>query len=493
MQPHPLVSTVTSLSKKLAPELFKRAYDLGLAVTRPDGTTKPIPLTLTPVIVTRDQLHLYVDLAAKLSSATTKMAHALIAHSEDPELILGALSPLERKLAEKTRGRLDTLATTRVDFFMADKPWALEVNATIPAMQAYSDIAARAYVETMGRYLGAKDAFIANAIAKNGSNTLALYRALYEGFVAQRGRPPERMALLCRRNDAQLTEQRYLAERFSEFGTEAEVIHPDELSGDDAVMARGKKIDLIYRHLFVRRLEETPNPYVEQLYFDAPSDKVVLLNGPASQVEVKATFAMLSQALSERGFARLARLTDAELDAISRGVPWTRPFRRAAGVGPDGAKYDDLVELVAENPNEFVLKRSWDYGGKAVFVGASQNEPSFAERVQAAFGAPLSWRELCLKALEDKRGGGFVVQKVVKAVPQEHLLCTTSDALPTELYVDFSAYASVGLPKQPNWGGVCRGSMSRIVNIQGGGGVIPLLTQETADSLFTAFKAHGYL
>ena len=47
-----------------------------------------------------------------------------------------------------------------------------------------------------------------------------------------------------------------------------------------------------------------------------------------------------------------------------------------------------------------------------------------------------------------------------------------------ELYVDFSAYASVGIDAPLEWGGVCRGSLSQIVNIVGGGGVLPLLTEE---------------
>jgi hypothetical protein len=58
-----------------------------------------------------------------------------------------------------------------------------------------------------------------------------------------------------------------------------------------------------------------------------------------------------------------------------------------------------------------------------------------------------------------------------------------------ELFVDFSAFASVQPGRPPNWGGVCRGSVSQIVNIVGGGGVLPLLTSEVAEKLHTAFRA----
>ncbi len=76
----------------------------------------------------------------------------------------------------------------------------------------------------------------------------------------------------------------------------------------------------------------------------------------------------------------------------------------------------------------------------------------------------------------------------MRAVAQEHLLCVDDGVREAELYVDFSAYASVGLDAQPRWGGVCRGSVSRIVNILGGGGVLPLVTEEVADHLERALR-----
>ena len=94
------------------------------------------------------------------------------------------------------------------------------------------------------------------------------------------------MALLCRRNDAQITELRWLCERFREYGADADVVHPDEVSGEDAFVVRGKRYDLVYRHLFVRRLEETPAPWVQDFFGTVPGRKAVLLNPPVSPVEV---------------------------------------------------------------------------------------------------------------------------------------------------------------------------------------------------------------
>jgi hypothetical protein len=282
--------------------------------------------------------------------------------------------------------------------------------------------------------------------------------------------------LLVRRNDAQLTEQKYLLERFREWGAEADIVHPDELSGTDAVEANGKKYDLVYRHLFVRRLEEPDMKgaeYVKALLAEPNGTRAVVLNPPASQVEVKAVFALLSQALQDSRLQREARLIDTELEAIKEAVPWTRTFRG-----------DELLKKVQADPDQYVLKRSWDYGGRAVFVGKTRAEPGFSERTKAAYGAALSWEDLCTHAIADEAGGGFVVQEIVNIHPEEHVLCTGPAQIPTQLFVDFSAYASVGLDSQPKWGGVCRGSISHIVNIVGGGGVVPVLRSSVANRVF---------
>jgi len=145
---------------------------------------------------------------------------------------------------------------------------------------------------------------------------------------------------------------------------------------------------------------------------------------------------------------------------------------------------------VASEPKRFVLKRAWDYGGRAVYLGRSVGTPAYVERAQAAYGTVPGWAELCERAATDSAGGGFVVQEVVETTPEEHLLCEPNGTvLPASFFVDYSAYASVGLARQPAWGGVCRGSLSEIVNIVGGGGVLPLITTEVAGKLLMAWKA----
>lgn len=476
-----LRAALASSAPRFAASLADTAFSRGLAVTRlDDGATTPIPVTATPVVIDEAEQARRLGLAARLSSATLKMSRAMLA-GPHRELLLAALSPLERRLAADGEGP-STLVTTRVDFFAGQRLAALEVNATIPAMQAYSDIAAHTFLEVVGAAWGASAADVDGWKRANGSNARALHDALLAGYAQVRpGRTPRTVALLCRRNDAQLTEQRFLCARFREWGLDADVVHPDALADDDdAVRADGKAYELVYRHLFVRRLEAPGFPgaaAVTRLLAEPNGTRAVLLNPPSSQVEVKLVFAFLSMAREDAGLARAAGLTDDELEAIADAVPWTRHFR-----GPQ------LLERVAAEPDRYVLKRSWDYGGKAVFVGRTRHEAGFGERTRAAWGATLDWRGVCERALVDEAGGGFVVQETIDSVPERHLLCGAGGPKEVDLFVDYSAYASVGLGASPGWGGVCRGSVSNVVNIVGGGGVIPLLTAETARALLAAHR-----
>lgn len=466
----------------LAPELARAAFRRGLAVTDRHGGTRPIPIAALPVVLDDVELDRRMRLATLLASACLKMANAALAGAELRASLLGALSPLEAELA--AAAPLERLATTRVDLFEGSTLQALEVNATIPAMQGYSDIAAEALLDVVGAAAGVSDAVLTRWRAANGSNARALFEALRAGYASVRpGRTPERVALLARRHDAQLTELCFLRDRFRGFGVDAEVVHPDQLAGDDdAVRVDGRRYDLVYRHLFVRRLEEPGFPGAGQalrLLREQNGARAVLLNPPASHVEVKSVFALLSRSQDEHELAALARLTDDERAAVDQAVPWTRELRG-----------DGVVARVTADPDAYVLKRAWDYGGRAVLIGRERDEPGFAERVRAAWAdADPSWPSVCARAAADRRGGGFVVQRLIEAPTLPNLLCSESGATPARLTVDFSAYASVGLAVDPPWGAVCRGAPSRIVNIVGGGGVVPVLRAQVAQELADALAA----
>ncbi|HZH02231.1 MAG TPA: hypothetical protein VEY30_00520 [Myxococcaceae bacterium] len=459
--------------------LARRALGAGLAVTGEKKERHAIPLSATPVILDADDIRRRGELARSLGSASVKLAQAAV--EEGRSTLLAALSPLELAMARRQRGKPLRLACVRVDSLVADaRPWALEVNATIPAMQGYSDMAAEALISVLGERARLPPIEIARLQRENGSNARALHRALVDGYRAVTGHalPPRRIALLCRRGDSQLTELQFLAQRFSAEGTPASVVHPDALHFGDKVYAGDTPVDLVYRHLFVRRLEPQPQLELTAFFAGELAQGTVLLNPPASQVEAKSNFALLSLAIHDEDLASRARLTPEEREAAQEAVPWTRTFVRGSVDGPDGEPVTSLVDFVAANPSDFVLKRAWGYGGGAVHVGTEV--------------PPEAWARLCQETALD-RTGGYVVQARVVTRRERHRVCTEAGVSEREWFVDYSAYASVNIETAADWSGVCRGAPSAVVNIAGGGGVVPVLRRSVAVALAQALEARANL
>jgi hypothetical protein len=208
--------------------------------------------------------------------------------------------------------------------------------------------------------------------------------------------------------------------------------------------------DLPYRHVWAHRVPPG-SPFARALL--APG-RYPILNPVNGLLEAKALFARLSECAEDRGLAARAGLDEAERGAAAR-LPWTR--RLQASLVP---------RLKAERPR-FVLKRSWDYGGKSVHLGA--------ELEQAA------WERVVEAALADGRGGGFVAQERVFAVRKPATRIAADEVTHGLLYRDLSTYCGLG-SYRPG-GSVVRAAASPIVNILGGGGLAPVIPEDVAARL----------
>ncbi|MCI1729970.1 MAG: hypothetical protein LKM32_11480 [Chiayiivirga sp.] len=465
------VALMTRIRARLpvdGPTLGRNAFEAGLAVTRPDGHRQPIPVGAMPVILDDAEIMRRAALARHLVAATARTARWLMAGS-NRHLVLAALSPVERRLVEATWSHTNALAVARVDFLVNAVPLALEVNATIPAMQGYSDIAAEQWLRTFA----ADRPDLDDLIHRNGSNTAALLDALREIHAQRRDEPLSHLGVLCRRGDAQLTELEHLAAQFEASGVETQLVFPDQLSLQAGfLVCNHRPVSLLYRHLFLSRLEAMPSPALEAA-LAAPGDcRTVVLNPPAPHLEMKSTLAWLSRSQEDEALAHAIGLRPQERAAIASSLPWTRCLSELGG---------DTLEGIAAQPDDYVLKRNWSYGGKDVFVGRSRHQPDFWSRAQGSFAGVTGWPDLCARAADDRRGGGFVVQRAVATQRREQYLCTPDAVHRAEVVTDYAAYASLG--SVAPWGGVCRAAASDVVNIVGGGGVVPLLRRSVVERL----------
>jgi hypothetical protein len=437
-------STVAAIGQEAA----RAAWDGGMTVTKPDGSVVPIPLVAEPEVFTREALTGLAVEARVILSGAVKVARALVAQGDqrDRDALLGPFEGLEAEAMARLFDEAPCPAIfVRVDFLPdADGvPHALELNTTIPAMSGYADLAAHSWLRAAARARGMTPRQALELVSACGSRMEQLRRTLVDFYAARGGaRARPSIAVVARPGDAQIGELRRIAEHFRQMGHDARNMVPTECEPE--------AWDLLYRHVWAHN---TPagSPFARALRSPA---RHVLANPVNGMLEAKALFARLSECAEDGGLARLAGLDAAEL-AAARRLPYTR--RLDAALAP---------RLLAERPR-WVLKRSWDYGGKSVHLGAELE--------------PAAWQAAVESAVVDVRGGGFVAQERIVAVRRPATRVTPGGVERAQLYRDVSTYTGLG-PFVPD-GSVVRAASSPIVNILGGGGLAPVLPRELVDAL----------
>jgi hypothetical protein len=435
--------------ERVGREAAGRAWAEGMTVLRPDGSVVPIPLVAEPEVMSREALAALAREAETILSGAVKLARALLAQGDarDRAALEGPFSGLEAE----AMGRLFAEAplpvmVARVDFLVPEDggpPRALELNATIPAMPAYADLAAHAWLRAAARARGRTPREAGALVAACGSHMERLREAIVAAWRARGGtRERPSIALVARPGDAQIGELRRLAAHFRQMGHEAANLLPEGCEPE--------AWDVLYRHVWAHRVDPAA-PFARALR--APG-RFVLVNPVNGLLEAKALFARLSECAEDPALADLAGLDAAERAAAAR-LPWTRRLDEAVA-----------ARIVADRAR-YVVKRSWDYGGKSVHLGAETPADDWARAVEAA--------------LRDERGGGFVAQERVFAARRPATRVAPEETTRGELYRDVSTYCGLG-PSRPG-GSVVRAAASPIVNILGGGGLAPLVPEDVYEAL----------
>jgi hypothetical protein len=467
----------------LATDYATRARADGAYVVLADGREVPIPPIVTPVALERPRMARVSADAHLITRALCKLTVDLMEdHARAPlkQRLFGAFTPLEAEALGTTWRKSEQLATVRVDFLVdtSGQARALEVNSTIPAMQGYSDAIAAAFLRALAAQRGLSAADAEALVDDNGRNTDDLLDSLLAHHERLGGRSgAQSIAIVARAGDAQYGELSHYVRRWQQRGHRVFIATPETVRIVDGKAVVDDVIpDLIYRHIFARRLD----PASDFARICLEPDRFHVFNPISSHLEVKAMLGLLSAAAAQDADAARIGLDDDEREAVGRTVPWTRLVAHGPTRGPDGEAIADLVPWLRANGPKLVLKRSWDYGGKGVFLGAELTDGAAAQaRLQTllgrASGEVVGWDALCDFALADR--DAWVVQELVPAASERLLRADGDGVHPRDLYVDLSAFTNVGTAPRPS-GGAVRASESRIVNILGGGGLQPLLRED---------------
>ena len=423
-----LVRMDPSARDELATQAQRRASELGLM-----RGPAPIPLVLSPCALPREELAALGRGARLITSALVKIARELIERRpERARLLFRHLSPME-SAALATRWReAEELLHSRVDWFVDEdgRVRALEVNATIPAMQVYSDAAARGWAEAVTPAR-------TQALQRNSHNATWLIDALLAA-ARHRAKPPS-IQLLHRDGDPQVTELRALAALLRDRGIDARTCTPADIALD------GDPQGVIYRHLFARYVE--PSSPLGQAFLDPVRHGI--WNRVDGWLETKGLFAELSMHAAKAAF-----LSSEERAAVAELVPWTRLL-------------DDIDDAALGDGDGYVLKKSHDYGGKSVVIGREVGPAAFGQALaRARADEPASW----------------VAQELIDAPAIDRFLCVETGARRLSLHLDISTYASL-IAGVPEGASVCRAAPGRVVNIVGGGGVAPLFAADVLADL----------
>jgi hypothetical protein len=393
----------------------------------------PIPLLLSPCALPRDELAALGRGARLITSALVRVAREVIERRpEKARLLFRHLSPLESEALASRWREAEELLHSRIDWFVdrSGGVRALEVNATIPAMQVYSDSAVRGWAEVVTPAR-------AQAVQRNPANAPWLLDALLAA--ARKRAPPLRVQLLHREGDPQKTELSGLSALLRERGVEARTCTPADVALD------GDPHRVLYRHLFARHVD--PASPLGRAFLDP--ERHGMWNRVDGWLETKGLFAELSLAAPRADF-----LAPEERTAVAELVPWTRLL-------------DDIDDHALGDGDAFVLKKSHDYGGKSVVIGRE--------------AGPAAFRQALARARADEPGS-WVAQELVDAPAIDRFLCAEAGARRLSLHLDISTYASL-IPGVPDGGSVCRAAPGRVVNIVGGGGVAPLFAEDVLADL----------
>jgi hypothetical protein len=288
-----------------------------MTVLRPDGSVVPIPLVAEPEVLSREALAAAAREAQLVLSGAVKLARALLERGDarDRSALQEPFSGLEAEAMGKLFSAPLPVMVARVDFLVPERggpPRAIELNATIPAMPGYADLAAFSWIRAAAAERGMTPRQAGALVASCGSHMERLREALvafYRSRGGTRARPS--IALVARTSDAQIGELRRLAAHFRQMGHEAANLVPADCEPE--------RWDVLYRHVWAHRVDPSA-PFARALR--AP-ERYVLANPVNGLLEAKALFARLSECAEDAALAALAGL-DADERAAAGRLPYTR-------------------------------------------------------------------------------------------------------------------------------------------------------------------------
>jgi glutathione synthase/RimK-type ligase-like ATP-grasp enzyme len=440
------VLTQISLSEKSTQKMHE-SYSLALSQAGfsvlTNHHTESIPASLSAMTISSDDIESLTNQCHHLVNALEKVCEA----RKSQILTRHGLSEIERRYLASLQHRR-ALATVRVDLFPSQSGFkVLEVNSTIPAMQAYSDMIAESWIKSFDSSYEVR------------SNSLDLLRSLEHLAMRRTGKVVKKIGIISRKNDSQTSELKWYQKKWRDLGYEVTLGNPSDFSLNNKLMyVSGNEVDVIYRHIFASRLD-LDSEFSRALV----SGTFAIFNDIAIDLELKNSLVLLRENQS--------LLTDEERFSVHTLLPWTKEMVEGNTDLLHGK--GSLREFVIAFKDDVIIKSSFGYGGKLVF---SFDMLQHSEGVQTLKSLTnlnqITWENFVNFCFQSP--GRWIVQEKVAGKSIQHSWIKDKTVETSKSWIDLSLFLTLGSDFKTS-GGTCRFAQNKVVNIGTGGGMIPLV------------------
>ena len=426
----------------LGPQLFKRLREAQRELGLLHGD-RPTCSFLRPHILHRRQYEEIKSAAETIAIAFEKVANAALIDQQLMELL--CLAPLEEEMARIDPGYTRLCVTSRLDSYITEDGFAfLEYNAESPA-----GVGDQMQLEKLLFTLPAMQTFLAKHRHWLPQPHDALLNSLLKAYREWGGEvETPNIAIVDWSDVPTRSEFQVLKDYFVARGHDTVITDPTDLTYDgNTVSAEGFRVDILYKRVVIHEFLNTfdrEHPLIRA----CKDGKVCMANSFRSKlVHKKSSFAVLTDPTYHHLFE------ESELELIRKHVPWTRLVKPGMTTFR-GAEWD-LLSLISEDRERFVLKPNDDYGGRGVLLGWEVSAEEWKTGLRTALTKP------------------YVVQERVQG------LRTTIPAYSDRVFLDQS-YVDLNpfLFENKVEGALVRLSAAPLLNVTSGGGQTALLVLE---------------
>jgi hypothetical protein len=434
---HKLMEADLSSASAQVEELIRKQYERGVLFGG-----RPLALSLRPVFISDTMYNDIQDTVYILRQAILKLSRAFF--NEQRTLDELGLNEDEIRFASIPTNVIRMSATARMDAFLTNNSFRfVELNAESPAGIAYVHELAGIYRE-LPIFREFEKKVPVRFVSPLEHIVAGLLRIYHEEFDGRKEMPV--FAIVDHLDVPTYQEFVLFRDYLERTGYECEICDPRDLDIRDGwIFANGRKIDIVYRRLLMNdfmAMQDECGAYLEGYI----AQKTCYLNSFRSKlVHKKALFSLLT----DPAYSYILDIP--ELHAIQQHIPWTRRLREQK-TWYDGRSVD-MIPVIRNNRENFVIKPNDDYGGSGVCLGFETDQGNWDDAIANGI----------LK--------GHVVQQVVEISREPFLVEKAGHSWDyAQTVIDLDPYLN-----GPMMGGcLTRTSVSNLANVTAGGGTLPL-------------------